>query len=64
MVSENNQDQKNCGGLSPGKLHHSGPCDQIGVDFLQHVMKNTVDFFAGVENILWGNFLPRLFFVK
>ena len=32
--------------------------------FIQHVMTNTGDTFAGVEKILWENVLPRLLLGK
>ena len=32
--------------------------------FLQRITNNMGDAFAGVENMLWKTFLPRLFFRK
>ena len=32
--------------------------------FLQQVTNNTGDTFSGVEKLLWGIFLPRLFFIN
>ena len=37
---------------------------QLECIFLQHIMKNTGNALAGVENILWETSLPRLFFGK
>ena len=50
---------------SVGK-HHQESYDvvvrviQLEWIFIQHIMKNMGDAFAGVEKILWENFLPCL----
>ena len=47
---------------SAKRLRHSVPIDTIGVDISQCVRNNKGYEFLGVEKLLWGTFLPHLFF--
>ena len=57
-------DHRKGGEISPGELHHSGPCDQIRINIFATCDKTLgIHVHVGGEDF-WKTFLSRLFFGK